>query len=212
MTPCAQLERLQAYLDGELNAAAETDLRRHLVDCEACAAELALYERVFASLASAETWDPGPELTERILARVLPSQVRRRWMRALGWSYGFAAAGSVACAVALLAQPSVRALFGTLGVGASQRVAQAAVFIIDSLALAMVRLASGWGLIHEIGLRLSPVLRALTTVLARPGVDVTLGLATMASALLLWWLRPRDLGASQARARRGIEHAGLLFL
>ena len=210
--PCAQSDRLQAYLDGELHPGAESELRRHLLACEACAAELALYERVFASLASAETWDPGPELTERILARVLPSQVRRRWLRALGWGYGAAAAASVACAVALLARPSARAMFGTLGVEASQRLAQAAMFVIDSLALAMVRLASGWGLLHDIALRLNPVLRALTTLLARPGVDLTLALATLASGLLLWWLRPRELRAVPARTRKGIEHAGLLVL
>ena len=85
MMPCAENERLQAYLDGDLDPAAESALRRHLVGCAECASELALYERVFASLALTPMPELPPHLTERILDRVLPSQVRRRWMRALGW-------------------------------------------------------------------------------------------------------------------------------
>jgi anti-sigma factor RsiW len=212
MTSCDQNDRLQTYLDGELDTAAESHLRRHLVTCAECAAELALYERVFASLADTPMVEPAPQLTARILERVLPSQVRRRWVRALGWGYGLAAAGSAAAAVTLLVSPAPRALLGTLGIEASQRVAQAAVFIVDALALAMVQMAGGLTLVQEIGLRLSPVFRAVTTLLARPGVDVTLALATVASAALIWWLRPRELKADGPRVPREIEHAGLVAL
>jgi len=208
---CDWNERLQLHLDGELDPAAESEFRRHLLGCAECAAELALYERVFASLAAVPLPEPSPQLTHRILERVLPSEVRRRWLRALGWGYGLAAAGSAAAAMALLVHPAPRAWLGALGVEASQRVAQATVFVVDALALAMVHMAGGWTLLNDVGLRLSPVFRAITTLLARPGVDVTLGLATLASAVLIWWLRPREMRAGR-RVPREIEHAGLLAL
>jgi len=210
MSPCSWNDRLQSHLDGELDPAAEAGLRRHLTGCAECAAELALYERVFASLVAVPMPEPSPQLTGRILERVLPSRVRRRWLRALGWGYGLAAAGSVAAAVALVAHPAPRAWMGSVGVEASQRLAQATVFVVDALALAMVHMAGGWTLLHDAGQRLSPVFRAITTLLARPGVDVTLALATVASAVLIWWLRPRDLRAAGRRVPREIEHAGFL--
>lgn len=209
---CEQNPRLQEYLDGELAAAAESALRRHLAGCAECAAELALFERVFATLDATPLVEPPARLEARILDRVLPSQVRRRWLRAVGWSYGAAAAASAAAAVALMASPMPRAWLGLLGVEASQRLAQTTMFVIDSLALAMVRLSGGWSLVHEFGLRLSPIARVLSTLLSRPGVDLTLLFATVASGVLLVWLRPRDLGRKPARTPREIEHAGLLAL
>jgi len=212
MKPCSENERLQAYLDGELDAGAESSLRRHLAGCVECAEELALYERVFASLALTPMPEPPPHLTERILERVLPSQVRRRWMRALGWGYGVAAAGSLAASVALLIQPGPRGWIGVLGVEASQRVAQATLFVVDSLAMAVVHMAGGLTLLQDVGLRLSPVSRAVSTLLARPGVDVTLALATLATAGLMVWLRPRELRSSRRRVSGGGDHVGLLAL
>lgn len=208
MSSCPQNPQLQAYLDGELGREAETALRRHLVTCAECASELALYEQLFATLASEPLLEPSPQLTERIMERVLPSQVRRRWVRRLGWGYGVAAAGSAAAAVALLLSPAPRTLLGALGVEASQRLAQAAVFVVNALAVALVQLATGWGLIEELGVRISPLVRAITALLSRPGVDVTLGLATAASVLLVWWLRPRELAPGRNRGSRGIDHAG----
>ncbi|MEO5616390.1 MAG: zf-HC2 domain-containing protein [Candidatus Eisenbacteria bacterium] len=212
MTSCAQNDQLQLFLDGDLDPAAESQLRRHLLTCAGCAAELALFERVFASLAATPLLEPPPHLTGRILERVLPSQVRRRWLRALGWGYGLAVAGSMAAAVTLILHPAPRALLGTLGIEASQRVAQATVFVVDALALAMVQMAGGWSLLHDVGLRLSPLFRAITTLLTRPGVDVTLALATVASVALIWWLRPRELTSGGQRVPREIEHASLLAL
>ena len=207
--PCAESERLQEYLDGELDAAGEAMLRRHLLGCAGCAAELAIYERVFATLDATPMIEPPPHLTGLILERVLPSEVRRRWLRALGWGYGLAAAGSAAAAVALIASPAPRAVVGMLGVEASQRLAQATIFVVDSLALAMVRIAGGWNLVHEIGLKLSPLVRAASTLLDRPGVDLTLALATVTSGIVLLSLRPRRLAARGSSRRREIDHASL---
>lgn len=212
MKPCAEHDRIQALLDGELEPAAEAALRRHLLACEECASELALYEVVFAALDDTPMPDPPPHLTARILQKVLPSEIRRRWVRAIGWGYGISAAASLAASVAVLLLPGPRAWLGVLGVEASQRVAQAAVFVVDALAMALVRVSGGWTLVQDVGLRLSPVVRAISTLLARPGVDVTLALATLATAGLMVWLRPRELQTNQRRGPRGIDHAGLLAL
>jgi anti-sigma factor RsiW len=210
VNPCAESDRLQEYLDGELDDAAEAQMSDHLASCAECAFQLALYQRVFATLDATPMLEPAPALTARILAKVLPSEIRRRWLRAFGWGYSVAAAASVVAAVGLLGSPIPRTALGLLGIEASQRLAQATMFVIDSLALAMVHLAGGWTLLQDVALRLSPLFRVLSTLLARPGVDLTLALATVVSGFLLVWLRPRDLARKRARARREIEHAGLL--
>ncbi len=210
MTRCPESDRLQSLLDGELPPAEEAALRRHALGCPECAEELALYERVFVALAESPTWDPGPELTERILERVLPSQVRRRWLRALGWGYGVAAAGSVAGVVALLLVPASRAVLAGIAVEASHRVAQAAVFVLDALAFAVVQLTGAWGAVLAIASRLAPIARAVSSLLSRPGVDLILLTSTLASGLLLWWMRPREAHARRARSHREVGHVGLL--
>jgi len=207
---CAESERLQEYLDGELGAEDEARLSEHLATCAECAVELALYQRVFATLDATPMLEPSPELTERILHRVLPSQVRKRWLTAIGWGYGVSAAASVAAAVAALGTPMPRTAMALVGIDAAQRLAQATMFVVDSLAVAMVRLAGGWSLLHEFGEHLSPIFRVISSLLGRSGVDVTLALASVATGLLIVWLRPRDL--NRVRAPREIEHAGLLAL
>jgi len=207
---CPESVRLQYLLDGELSPAEEAALRRHTLSCDVCAAELARYERLFAMLVAVPLLDPGPALTARILRRVLPSEVRRRWMRALGWGYGLATVGSVTGVALLLLTPGSRALLAALAATASHRVAQAAVFVLDTLAFATVQLASGLGILDGFVSRLLPLARAFGPLFARPGVDLVLLTATLASGLMLWWLRPRELRAGRARAGRGIGHVGLL--
>src|SRR5258705_13518570 len=97
MNRCPEGPRVQDYLDRALEPGAVQAFRAHLATCASCAAELALYRRVFDALAATPSWDPGPALTERVLARVLPSQVRRhRRLVALGWGYAGALAGGLA--------------------------------------------------------------------------------------------------------------------
>ena len=210
MIHCPESARIQDLLDGELPPDQESALRRHALSCETCTEELVRYERLFAMLSAVALLDPGPALTERILRRVLPSEVRRRWVRALGWGYGLSTVGSVAGVALLLLTPESRTVLTALGATASHRVAQAAVFVLDTLAFATVRLATGWGMLDGLVSRLSPLARAVGGLLARPGVDLVLLTATLASGLLLWWLRPRELNARRVRAGRGIDHVGLL--
>jgi len=207
---CPESARIQYLLDGELAPAEEAALRRHAHTCETCVTELAQYERLFSMLGAVPLLDPGPALTERILRKVLPSEVRRRWVRALGWGYGLATVGSVAGVSILLLNSSSRAMLATLAATASHRVAQAAVFVLDTLAFATVQLASGWGIVDSLVARFSPLARAIGALMTRPGVDLVLLTATLASGALLWWLRPRELRARRVRSRREIGHVGLL--
>src|SRR5262249_59215422 len=120
---------------------------------------LAQYERLFSMLGSIPLLDPGPALTERILRKVLPSEVHRRWVRALGWGYGLATIGSVSGVALLLLNSNLRSVLTTLAATASHRVAQAAVFVLDTLAFATVPLASGLGIVDGLGSRPSPLCR-----------------------------------------------------
>ena len=209
MTRCPENDRLQQLLDGELSAGDEAALRAHALGCAECREELALYEQVFAALDTTPLLEPSPFLTERILARVLPSQVRRRWMKVLGVGYGVAAAGSVAGVTALMLMPASRSLIAGIAAQASHRLAQAAIFVLDSLAFAAVQMAGGWNAVLVTASRFSPIGRAIGTLLSRPGVEVILLTAMVASGLLIWWLRPRDAAVRRARNRE-IGHVGLL--
>src|SRR5258706_12633206 len=99
MNRCPEGPRVQDYLDRALEPGAVQAFRAHLATCASCAAELALYRRVFDALAATPTWDPGPALTERVLTAVLPSRVRRhRRLFALGWGYAGALAATLTAA------------------------------------------------------------------------------------------------------------------
>ena len=60
-------DRLDAFLDGESDAAEASALRLHLADCDACAAELALAERLQATLRTM----PRPTVPADLLAASL---------------------------------------------------------------------------------------------------------------------------------------------
>ena len=206
MSPCAESRKVQEYLDRSLEPGAAAEFRAHLAGCPHCAAELAVYRRVFAALAATPQWDPGPALTARVLARVLPSQVRRRRrLAAMGWGY----AGSLAALFVAVgvwgAQPGSRHALEALSGEASRRVLQAGVFVLNSLTHASTRFAEGWGLVAAVGERFSPVHRALSAVVSQPEVAFTSWAAALACVGLLWWMRPRPRPAT-----RGIRHVSVL--
>ena len=206
MNTCAESRQVQDFLDGSLDPAAAAAFRAHLAGCAPCAAELALYRRVFAVLAATPQWDPGPELTARVLARVLPSQVRRRRrLAAMGWGYAGSLAGLLAVVGVWAAQPGSRQALEALSGEASRRVLQTGVFVLNSLTHASMRFAEGWGLVAAVGERFSPVNRALSAVVSRPEVAFTLWAAALACLGLLWWMRPRPRPVT-----RGVRHVGVL--
>ena len=69
------LDALEAFLDGDLEAAEAARIKKHLEGCPACAAELALAERIQRELRSLPQLDCPPEVLERVQrasGKVLP--------------------------------------------------------------------------------------------------------------------------------------------
>lgn len=207
MNGCPERRSVQDYLDRALDAGEATAFRAHLAGCAACAVELALYRRVFEALAAALTWDPGAALTERVLAQVLPSQVRRRRLVALGWGY----AGSLAAVLAAVGVWSVRpgawSTLEALSGEASRRLLQSGVFLLNSFTHASMRFAEGWGLVTAAGELFSPLHRATAAVLSQPTVALTVWASGVVCVGVLWWMRPRARTAAG-----GVSHVAVLGL
>lgn len=205
MSGCRHSERVQDLLDGLLSGEAAREFRAHLERCPRCAGELAAYRRVFAVLADAPLFDPGPALVERILDRVSPARLRRRWLRRFGIGYAAALALSVAGIGALASQPAVRLAAEGLWAAASRALAQGFVLVLQGLSATVVGLADGWRVLDGVGERLAPLARALAAVVTQSPLGIALAVAALAALGLLWWMRPRD-------ARRGGEarHVGVL--
>jgi anti-sigma factor RsiW len=205
MTRCSETHRIQDYLDGQLERSAEESFRAHLADCDACGAELVRFTAVFGALAAAPTWDPGPSLTERVLDRVLPSRQRRRhWVRAAGWAYAGVVAASLAAFAAWLIHPGTVGQIGALWGAASHQVVRITVFTLDAAAFAALNVANGWSALQTASLHVAPLARALGAVLSPRAIGLSLLPAVLASAVVLWWMRPRG------RDSRGMRHVGVL--
>jgi len=114
---CAEVLRVQAYFDGEVDALAAADIERHAEQCPECRALLADLEatrtRIRRELAD---WQAPPQLRERITNRLdaeeaatarpkAPAQPRRQGWRArpfwLG-AFGGAAAAALAASLAFV--------------------------------------------------------------------------------------------------------------
>lgn len=192
MTHCPHTGRVQAYLGGDLPEAEARAFREHLAGCAACAAETALYARVFEALDRAPLAEPSVGLTERVLVRVLPSQVRRRrWMRSLGWGYAAALAASLAGIAVWVAQPEGQGVLSALSAAASKRLLEATIFVVQSLSFALLNLSAAWKAL-ALGIdRFAPFARALGSLFGQSGVLWTFAAAAAACVALLWWMRPR---------------------
>jgi anti-sigma factor RsiW len=206
MKPCSQLETVQSYLDRELDASAADRFRQHLAGCAQCAAELALYTRVFAALDDSPTWDPGEALTERVMDRVLPSrQRRRRWVQAAGWAYGTLLGASLAAFALWLFRPGTIGEISALSAAASHSLVRLTVFTLNAAAFAVLNVVNGWTALNAAGAHFAPFGRALTTLFANRAVGMALLPAALACAVVLrWMLRPRGRGTNGAR------HVGVL--
>jgi anti-sigma factor RsiW len=205
MTRCRENLRLQDFLDGELPPGEAVAFRAHLAGCRECAAEVASFRSLIATLERAPLLAPRAELTGRILERVLPSRARHRRFVALGWGYA-AALALCAGGVALWAlQPGRNALLESVSGQLSHRVLGAGLFVLNLLGTSAVRLADGWGVFHAILERLAPLSRALGAVFMEPGIALTVWAATAVCSVLLWWMRPRA-GA----AAREVRHVSIL--
>jgi anti-sigma factor RsiW len=206
MMRCTESDRLQDYLDGELPAEAAARLETHVQGCERCTAELALYRRLYDSLALAPLFDPRPAVTERVLAQVLPSRVRRRQrIAALGWAYAGLVAASVAGLVIGGSQPGPRQLVESLSTGASRALVEYGLWVINGLGASVQRVADLMRFADLAVPRLAPLARALGALVMQPAFLGTVLASTLACALLLWWMRPRPRGRGEE-----VRHVGLL--
>jgi anti-sigma factor RsiW len=207
MSRCPESRWIQDFLDGELAPALAERFERHAAACAPCAGEVARYRSTFAALERLPLLEPPPALTERVLARVLPSRVRRRWVRAAAWGYAGTLAASVAAVVLVLSQPAARAALELLWTGTSQRMVQAMLFGMNVVAYALLGLVNGWGLLAYAGERLAALGRAFTLLISHPAIETALALAAVSCVAVLWWMRAQGKG-------RGGEprHFGLLGL
>ena len=205
MNPCPESERIQSYLDAELSADEIRRLLEHATLCARCTRELALYRRVVRSLEALPTVDPGPAFTARVLDMVLPSRVRRRWLRTLGLSYASAFTVIGASAITLATQPAARALILALVSEVSRRVVQTMIFTVNALSFSVLSVAEGGRLLESTGQRLAPLVRAANALFSHTSVTVPLAVAVGVCAGLLWWMRPRE-----RHPEKGVGHVGVL--
>jgi len=205
MTHCPFESSVQDYLDGMMPAVESQRFGDHLESCASCAAEMALYGRLFERLDAMPMAEPPPQLAERVLAGVLRSRNQLRWVRTLGWGYAASVAASVAGVVTLLSFSASRAWLMSFANDMSQALIQSAQTVLNLVGFALVQLASGWGLLNAIGERFAPITRAMATLLSQPGMAAVLWMSVLFCAGLLVWMR-----RAGSRSNKGIRHVGLL--
>src|SRR5204862_4477743 len=192
MNRCRESKLVQSWLDGDLAAGPASAFVAHMRNCPVCAAEVRGYRALYASLGDdLLVPDPGPALTERILDRVVPSRLRRRWVTAIGWTYGTASAVSTFAFASWIVQPSTHVWLVQCFAGASLRISQALLFAFQTLNRLLLESLDGWRILTTVGAMLGPALRALARPLAEPTVASILVAAMFACLALLRWMRPQ---------------------
>ncbi len=206
MTVCHASERIQDFLDGLLPNAQQASFEAHLASCPQCAADLAVYRRVFGELDSLPLLEPSASLEARILAEVLP-QAQPEWMRKLGFAYAASLIVTLAGLAGAALLPAPRAFLQVTVAAGLRSAVSALLFVLDALNATALRVVDALGAIETFVGRFAPFARIVAAPLAHPAVQLTIVGALLACAVVLWWMRPRD-----GRSVRGIRHVGLLGL
>jgi anti-sigma factor RsiW len=204
MTDCTQSSRAQDYLDGELVPQEIAAFEAHLAQCAACQAEVAAYRHVFTELAELETWDPGPQLAERVLAEVMPRHAPR-WLPVMVWTSAASIAASFLAIGAGAFLPGPRAWLYNLLADATRALVSSFVFLLKSFNAGALRALDSLGASSAWLARLGSFAHALGVSISHPAVAFTLWAALLVGVALLWWMRPRE-----DRTVREDHHVGLL--
>lgn len=92
---CEKASEITAYLQGEGSEEERGMLRRHFDHCEACARELAQFERAFGALGNVETIEPSADFQKKVEQAFLrahpqfaPAQPKFRLLRGLSIAAG----------------------------------------------------------------------------------------------------------------------------
>jgi anti-sigma factor RsiW len=207
MNRCNQARHVQDYLDREMSPGGASAFEAHLAGCARCAAEVAAFGAVFSSLGgpALRVADPGPSLTERILDRVLPSRLRARWVTAFGWAYGTASAVTTFGFVSWIVQSSTHVWLAQSYSEASLRLMQIMLLAFQTLTRSWLQAVDGLVFLGAVVERMAPVARALTRPWAEPQLAAIMVAAMLASAAVLWWMRP-----VRREAMEEIGNVGLL--
>src|SRR5438105_9731489 len=100
MVDCENKVRLDAYHDGELPPAEQSDVEAHLRDCPSCAAELAAIRRTSGAFADTTPREPSHEQLLQLAASVRAEPSDARMLLRLFRGTAVAAAVLLACALA----------------------------------------------------------------------------------------------------------------
>lgn len=192
MNRCTEARHVQDYLDRELSPERARAFEAHLAGCAWCTAEVEAFGAVFSSLGGRllQVADPGPSLTERILDRVLPTRLRARWVTAFGWAYGTASAVTTFAFVSWIVQPSTHVWMAQSYAEGSLRLMQTLLFLFQTLTRTWLQVVDGVVFLTAVIERMAPVARALTRPWAEPQLAAIMVAAMLASAGVLWWMRP----------------------
>lgn len=198
MNRCRETRHVQDFLDGDLAPERAQAFEAHLASCPACQREAEGYRSLFSSLSHTlddlALVDPGPSLTERILDKVLPSRLRKRWVTAIGWTYGTLSAASTFLFVSWITRPETHVQLALWYGQGSLRLAQSALFTFQLITRSWLELSQGWGFVERLAEWMAPVARALARPLADPTLALIAASALLACGLVLWWMRPRHRG------------------
>ena len=207
MNRCRESKLVQSWLDGDLAAGPASAFVAHMRSCPVCTAEVRGYRALYASLGDdLLVPDPGPALTERILDRVVPSRLRRRWVTAIGWTYATASAVSTFAFASWIAQPATHVWLIQCFADASLRISQVLLFAFQMLNRSLLEGLDGWAILTTFGAMLVPLGRALARPLMDPIVVAILFAAMLACVAMLRWMRP-----GYRPIEEEVRHVGLLF-